>query len=46
MSRTNTKQIIPVLIKVPLAEYLSSSCVSRTKGPVFEFCQDHALKKF
>ncbi len=43
MSRTNTKQIIPVIIKVPLTEWLGSLYVSRTEGPVFESRQDHAL---
>ncbi len=35
MSHANTKQIINVLIKVPLAEWLDSSYVSRIEGPVF-----------
>ncbi len=46
MSYINTKEIIPVLIKVPLAGWLGSSYVSRTEGPVFESRQDHALKNF
>ncbi len=46
MSRTNAKQIIPVLIKVLLAEWLDSLHLSRTEGPVFESRQDHAFKNF
>ncbi len=44
MSRTNTKQIIPDLIKVPLAEWLGSSHGFRTEGSVFESRQDCAFK--
>ncbi len=44
--RTNTKEIKPVLIEVPLAGRLVSSHVSRTEGAAFESCQDHALKNF
>ncbi len=46
MSRTNAKQIIPVLIKVPLAEWLGSSHVSKPEGSVFQSRQDHAVKIF